>query len=258
MMTFACTMITLAALAQPAQVDPARAAPASTPPAEPAPAQATPAKKPAGAPQTLDELLGIKPAPANTAASGAKPAPGGTAPAAVPAGTPDPSKADLDRILTAAEIGDAFKQAIALMGDASSRLTTHADPGLDTQRIQTDVLKRLDQLLASLDQQQQQQQQQQGESEQDPQQKQDAPSQSKQQQGQQQQAQAGDGNRTNLGPPRQDGTLKSEIESARAAWGALPARIREMLLQGSSDRFSARYKALTEEYYKRLAEESGK
>ncbi len=141
------------------------------------------------------------------------------------------------------------------MGDASGRLSGHADPGLETQRIQNDVIRRLDQLLASLDRQQQQQQQQ-GQGEPQEQQQQDAPG--RQQQQQQQQAQAGDGNRTDMGPPRQDGTLKSEIESARAAWGALPAAIREKLLQGSSDRFSARYKTLTEEYYKRLAEESGK
>lgn len=253
----ACVLIATAALAQPSGAPTTGAAPSS----EPAKTEKKSAEpKPVNAPQTLDELLGLKPTPAApTSASGAS-SPTTTPSSGVkpPAATPDPNKADLDRILTAAEMGDAFKQAIALMGDASGRLSSHADPGLDTQRIQADVIRRLDQLLASLDQQQQQQQQQQGQGQPQEQQQQDAPGRPQQQQGQQQQAQSGDGNRTDMGPPRQDGSLKSEIESARAAWGALPARVRDMLLQGSSDRFSARYKTLTEEYYKRLAEESGK
>lgn len=256
MMLQASMLTVVAVLMQPATTPDTSAAPV----AEPVSAEKKPAQtKPVNAPQTLDELLGLKPAPGAKAPT--SPPPTGektpTGAAGAPAGTPDPNKADLDRILTSAEIGDAFKQAIALMGDASGRLTGHADPGLDTQRIQADVIRRLDQLLASLDQQQQQQQQQ-GSGQPQEQQQQDAPGRPQQQSGQQQEAQGGDGNRTDMGPPRQDGTLKSEIESARAAWGALPARVRDMLLQGSSDRFSARYKTLTEEYYKRLAEESGK
>lgn len=249
----ACVLTATMLLAQPTGTPATGAEPAKTEkkPVEP---------KPVNAPQTLDELLGLKPAPAAPASTPGtqSPPPTPASGARAPVAAPDPNKADLDRILNAAEMGDAFKQAIALMGDASGRLSSHADPGLDTQRIQADVIRRLDQLLASLDQQQQQQQQQQGQGQPQDQQQQDAPGRPQQQQGQQQQAQGGDGNRTDMGPPRQDGTLKSEIESARAAWGALPARVRDMLLQGSSDRFSARYKTLTEEYYKRLAEESGK
>lgn len=57
------------------------------------------------------------------------------------------------------------------------------------------------------------------------------------------------------GPPKQEGPLRPALDSARAAWGSLPARVRDMLLQGSDDPFSARYKAMTEAYYRRLAEE---
>ena len=68
----------------------------------------------------------------------------------------------------------------------------------------------------------------------------------------------GDGMLACDGPTLQEGTLKPELESARAAWGSLPARIRAMLMQGTEDRFSSRYKALTQEYFKRLAEENSK
>ncbi len=44
---------------------------------------------------------------------------------------------------------------------------------------------------------------------------------------------------------------------AGAAWGNLPARLRDALLQGSGDVTSAKWEALTREYYKRLAEQPG-
>lgn len=220
----------------------------------PTPPPPPPASSPApNAQPTLDELLGIKP---STAPADAKPQdapkPGDKVVAT------DENKAELDRLLTAEEMGDAFKQAVALMGDASTRLNDAKDPGVQTQRIQEDVIRRLDQLLASLNRQQQQQQQQQ-QSQQDQQQSQkNVPQQSRAQQQQQQQPQNGDGNNPADGPTLKAGKLNAELESARAAWGSLPARVREMLLQGSADRFSARHRALTEEYYKRLAEEAGK
>ena len=43
-----------------------------------------------------------------------------------------------------------------------------------------------------------------------------------------------------------------------AQWGALPERIRDRLIEGSSDVFSATYRALTEAYYKRIAEEGNR
>ena len=40
-----------------------------------------------------------------------------------------------------------------------------------------------------------------------------------------------------------------------ARWGNLPEHLRDALTQGVTDRFSSMYKATTEKYYKRLAEE---
>jgi hypothetical protein len=225
-------------------------APATNPPASPAP---TAAPRPApGRVPTLDELLGTKPATKPT-----DPAPGAqapVAPGALPEG--DPNAKDLDRALSAEELGDLFEQAVTLMGDASTRLAGSKDAGLTTQRVQEDILRRLDTLISQMQNQQQQQSS-------------SSSSSSQQQQGQQQpnqprpgrqgeSGQAGSGENTgqeNMPPGRQDGQLNPQLDSARAAWGALPARVRDILLQGSSDRFSSRYQRLTEAYYRRLAEQ---
>lgn len=263
----------LASDPQPKQPDPAQAKaaepkPSQTKPADSKPAETKPASTPSAppaAPPSLDELLGIKPAKPSSA-----PTPGSDSQAAQdPAGgpavpAPDATKQALDRLLKGEEMGDAFQQAVALMDDAARRLTSSSDPGLETQRLQEDVIKRLDQLLSSLNQQQQsssssssssssQQQQQQ-------QQQKAQQQRSRQQSGGTQPGEEGqgDGNRQDLGPGRQDGALNPPVESARSAWGNLPARIRDTLMQGSADRFSARYKQLTEEYYKRLAEQNSK
>ncbi len=248
---FAGVVAASAALAQQPEAKPAEK-PAEKPAAAPKPA-------PPPAQPSLDDLLGIKPKPGDKPAATITP----TKPedsSSTPDGAPDQSRADLDRLLSAQEIGDAFKQAIALMGDASKRMNEHADNGLGTQRVQEDVVKRLDQLLASLDKQKQQGgDPKPGPKNQDSQQE-PGPSKPKpgQGQGQPKPQPGGDGMQQHEGPTLQEGTLKPELESARAAWGSLPARIRAMLMQGTEDRFSSRYKALTQEYYKRLAEENSK
>jgi hypothetical protein len=201
---------------------------------------------------SLDDLLGTK---------GDKPASPAPAPATLPedgAATtpPDPARANLDRVLSGEEIGEAFKQAVALMGDAAKRLEGGKDPGLDTQRVQEDVIRRLDQLLSSLQQQQSSSSSSSSsQGQQDAQGQKSQPSQRKPGSKPGSEQPGGEGNQESQGPPRQEGPLRPGLDSARAAWGALPARVRDMLLQGSEDRFSARYQAMTEAYYRRLAEE---
>ncbi len=56
-------------------------------------------------------------------------------------------------------------------------------------------------------------------------------------------------------PPRQDGDIDTILQEGGVEWGNLPERIRQDLLQGRNDKFSSMYRRLTEEYYKRLAEE---
>lgn len=230
---------------QPVPVSP----PPDAPGEKPAPTESN-KQKPA-APPSLDELLGITPPPASSEAK-----PGDAAKPEDGKPLEDASKEDLDRLLTAAEMGDVFKQAVTLMNDAAKRLNDKQDPSVQTQRIQEDVVRKLDQLLAALDKQQDQQQQQQQQQQQDKPQNQPQRKSQQQQQGQQQgpSSDPQEGDR----PMLQQGKLNPGIDSARAAWGALPARVREMLMQGSGDRFSSRYKQMTEEYYKRLAEEAGR
>ncbi len=235
-------VLTIAGVASAAPTQP----PAPTGPTAAPPSGAAPTKGDAPAPDTpkpaddlpsLDELLGT----------------GGGKSATEPPGGP---KTELSKLLSGEELGQAFEQAVGLMKDAAKRLGESKDVGLSTQRIQEDALRKLDQLISSLDRQAQQQQQQQQPSEADQQRNQPRQRQ-QQQQGQQQTNQPANGEpQEHEGPELQEGALKPELDSARAAWGALPARVRQMLMQGSNDRFSSLYNRLTQEYYRRLAEES--
>lgn len=214
------------------------------------------APKPADPVPSLDDLLGTKPQPP----AGSKPADASSPPIEPAAEVVDPTRENLDRLLRGEEIGEAFNEAVKLMDTAARRLEGTGDASLTTQRVQEDVIRRLDQLLASLQRQQSQSSSSSSSSSQsqDQQAQRNQPNQrkpSKPSRGQSQQSQSGEGQRNDLGPARQDGPLKANLDAARAAWGSLPERVRDMLLQGSSDRFSSKYQGLTEAYYRRLAEE---
>lgn len=211
-----------------------------TPPPPPAPeksddpAQTPPKDEPM---PSLDELLGL---PGVEEERGAE----------------DPTKTDLDRLLSGAEIGNAFNQAVTLMGDVAKRMKDAGDAGLTTQRMQETILRRLDQLISSLEQQQQQQQQSSSSQQQQQQQSQSQQRVPSQQQAEANQEQKGDNTgQTNL-PDRRDGALRPALDGVRASWGNLPERVREMLVQGSTDRFSSMYDAMTQSYYRKLAEEA--
>ena len=163
----------------------------------------------------------------------------------------DEGETELDRLLSGQEIVDEFRSAVDLMNRSAERLGGARDTGLTTQRMQEDVLRALDKLIADAQQRGQQsssssssssQQQQQGQ---------------QQQPGQQSSPQASQGdNRGEANAPGgQEGALGPEQAADLAAWGNLPARFRDALVQGASDRFSATYRRLTEEYYRRLAED---
>lgn len=185
---------------------------------------------PPGQGPTLDELLGLT----------------------NPSDVSERPDGDLDRELGGG-LASAFLRAVDLMERASTRLGTDRHTGLATQRVQEEAIAALDQLIeAARNQQNQQQQQQQQQSQQ---QQQQAPQQQQQDQQGQQQQQTTDPQGVQ-GGPQQGGTLGDEA-AAGATWGALPPRVREALRQGSSDAYSAVYRAITEAYYRRLAEEAG-
>ncbi len=160
----------------------------------------------------------------------------------------DPTRDELDRKLAPAEAAAEFEQTVALMKQAAQRLGQSRDAGVATQRLQDDIIRRLDQIISAAEKNQQQSQS----KSKKPQEQQ---KQQSQQQRQQSQANKGD-NRAQVDPPaRQDGSLSPPKPAASAAWGNLPEHVRESLMQGLGDRFSSLYQSLTESYYKRLAEE---
>lgn len=196
--------------------------------------QAAPANPPAASAakeSTLDELLGLSRAPGDDGAAS--------------------HDAALKRALGAEDPGEPFEQAVALMQDVVARLNQESDAGLETQRLQQDILTKLDALIDAAQQNQQNQRQRsRSRQQQEQQQSQQLQQQSQQAQQQAQTNQAGDPN-----VPRQDGALRAPPAGSAASWGNLPEHVRNALTQGRSDRFSSLYQQLTERYYRRLAED---
>lgn len=201
-----------------------------------APPQAGPGEQSAPTPPTkpqepsLDELLGLSRDPAKPAAG-------------------DAGRAELDRKLdTAPEDPDPFAQAVGLMHETADRLASAGDPGEQTQRLQAQVLEKLDRLIAEA-----QKNKSKSKSKSKP-----KPNEGESKPQQQQSSQATPSPSNQAGDPsvpRQDGGVRPPPPSAAASWGELPQRERDLLTQGLSDKFSSVYRQLTEQYYKRLAEQ---
>lgn len=213
------------------------------PPAEPA-AESKPVvsdgadAEPVEALPDLDELLGLPPEK--------KPEDAG----------PTPEDLELERALRAQQVSEMFQQAVQQMGDAASRLRSAGDAGLTTQRVQQEIITKLEKLIEEAEQQQQQQSSSSSSSsQQQQQQQQKQPQQSQQSQQQPSEQRRGDNRGENTPPGFQQANLSGEIDALRAAWGSLPARVRDALLQGAGDTYSSLYQSLTEAYYKRLAEQ---
>lgn len=214
-------------------------------------AESTPAEKGKQADlPDLDDMLGLpsKRKPQQSRAEDAAPA----------EAQPDDSDAlELERKLSAEELADKFRDAVRQMGEAADRIDRGRDVGLVTQRLQDEILKKLDVLVKQSEQNQggsSGEQQQQSESQQSQGSRQRPPSQGNRQ-GEQSQAGDAENRGEAMPPPGQDPEFRRQLDTARAAWGNLPERVRESLMQGSGDYFSALYEAMTEAYYKKIAEE---
>ncbi len=210
--------------------------------AQDAPAPAPPPSQPQTPPKdeplpSLDDLLGLP----RDRESGRRPP------------TQDPSKAELERQLSPVEAAEQFRQAVDLMGQTALRLTDARDTGIQTQRLQEDIVRKLDMLIRAAEQQSQRSRSSSSSSRQRS--DGDQPNQPGQQQSPSEQSGRGDNRSENLSPPRQDAPLNPELAPRGAAWGALPRRLREALTQGNNDDYSALYKRLTEAYYRKLAEQ---
>jgi hypothetical protein len=145
---------------------------------------------------------------------------------------------------------DALADAVQKMGVSADLLERRLDSGLGTQRVQEEVLAKLAHLINQARQQSSSSSSSQSSRRSEP---------SPQDPGRQQQQQladdcAGEGQEGEP-PAMQQAEVSISLEETRAEWGNLPARVREMLLQGRQERFSSLYEHLTREYYRRLAED---
>jgi len=197
---------------------------------------------------------------------------------------------ELQRSLDGAKPRDILNSAIDDMKHSAQLLEAN-DSGISTRRVQESVVRKLDELIATAQRMKQQQSQQgqesQGQSGKGKNQGKDQgakdgkdgqdgkdgkdgkkpePSENGQPRGGRdgKQDQAGadgkrrkDGDATSNEPPEQaDPTMtNAQFDEARAEWGRLPPRVREAVRQGLRDPMSAAYRQLTQDYYRRLAEE---
>jgi len=174
---------------------------------------------------TLDELLGLEIEPE----------------------APDDS--EIDQALSAQQSAEAFTQAVGLMEQAADRLETN-ETGLTTQRMQEDILRKLDQVIESA-----QQNQSSGSSGGSSSSSSSSPQQPDQQSQQPSPSsgagEPGDGST----PPGSNEVGSNNRNNAIARWGSLPERLRDALSQGLDEPYSELYRSLTERYYKALAED---
>jgi len=185
-------------------------------------------------PPSLDELLGLDGLEDNAAEQAAR-----------------QNQEELERRLSDVELGDIFDVALKKMAISADLLDGDLDSGLGTQRVQQDILARLDQLI---DLAKQMSQQQMSSSAGDGQSK-PKPGAEQQQAGGQRSRSGSQGGQAVDPPPGQEGDINTIIEETGSEWGHLPERLREMLEQAQNSHISRMYRKLTEQYYKRLAEE---
>jgi hypothetical protein len=241
---------------------PAAAPPAPSQSASPAPKEPPPSAEP----PSLDDALGI--------GDGKKPA------------AADDHAEELGRSLDGAKPRDILASALDDMRK-SARLLDENEAGLPTKRVQESVVRKLDELIATAQRMQQEKknQQQSGSADGKPQQQKkkdsgkkqggsekegadgnrDEPRENGQQRGgrdaKNQQADGGkrrrDGDANSNEPPENvdPTTTDAQFDESRAEWGRLPPRVREAVRQGLRDPMSAAYRRLTQDYYRRLAEE---
>ncbi len=143
---------------------------------------------------------------------------------------------------------DVLVDAIRGMNEAAQRLENEST-GVQTQRIQQDVIDELDRLIETAERQERNSSGSSEGMESNP--------------GSMDRQQTGS---TSSSPSESDGgqivldsenpNLSEPIDELGTEWGALPDRVRRMLQQGRRDEYSSLYEQMTIEYYRRLARES--
>ena len=188
-------------------------------------------------PPTLDELLGLEEEPSDR----------GSADVAE-----QEAEAELQRRLSLREMRSAFDAALEKMTLSADLLEDEFNAGIATQRVQEEILVKLDQLIEEARKQcRGSRSSSSGSTAKQPTRKPGAKPGDASKPGQEAGRSAGGAE-----PPLEQGDLNTRLEETGSEWGSLPQRVREMLLEGRSEKFSSLYERLTREYYRRLAEES--
>jgi hypothetical protein len=166
----------------------------------------------------------------------------------------------LTRRVTEGSDGDLMDQILRLMQQSTRKLEIEFKPGAETQALQADILKKLDEAIQTAAQQRRKQRQQSSSSsdrrtmpkpkEQSKQEQQAGASEEKQS------AQSsGDQAPTAGGEPSEAENQAEEWSGTRRTWGHLPQRDREEVIQGTGERFLERYRTWIERYYRALQED---
>jgi TolA-binding protein len=158
---------------------------------------------------------------------------------------------ELDDVLSERQAGEAFQQAVTLMDRVATRISSDNNIGIETQRMQEEIIRKLEKVIESAQQNQSSSSSSSSSSQQSPQ------NQPNQQQGNQQgnPDPSGDGDQPSTPPGLQEGDLADAPAPEGAGWGSLPERVREALTQGLNDTYSELYRKLTEDYFRSLAED---
>ena len=171
----------------------------------------------------------------------------------------------LDDLLNERTLQENLDAAITDMKVAAQMMGRSKSTGIEVQRIQVDIMSRLDAVIEEAINQQQQQQQQQSSSSQEQQQQQQTeqnqlpqqPDQSESQPSDQESQQQVEGESSDQLPPgRKEAELQVMFEESDVEWGNLPERMRNILRQGLRESVSKMYQDLTESYYQRIAEDA--
>ena len=236
---------------------------APTPPQAQSPNGTTEAKPAGDEAKSLDDLLGISESDSKKASAES----GRT------------QKETLQRILSEKEAKNTLEETVEGMR-RSATLLNEKDSGITVQRVQEDVLARLDALIASAQQQQQSSSSssssssekskgsQQPKGGKDKKQSESAASEEKRREEAKQRASQKEGDKSGPSksqptgdrpgelPPTVDAIEGGVIQETDEEWGGLPPRTREIIRQGVREKMSSVYRRWTEAYYRRIAEES--
>jgi len=173
---------------------------------------------------------------------------------------PEPSKPDLSEKLIRKAVTDSDEDIMAtilrLMGQTARTLKIEFNPGPDTQQMQQEITRKLDEAIekAALDRKQgrggsgsqssDRRRMPQGETA-----RSRTPGENRSQPGN------GPGDRTmDVGKDARATDAGPKLFESRRTWGSLPNRDRDEIIQGSSEKFLERYRRWIEQYYRALQE----